>query len=1114
MSSTESARTVFAPPPGPPSSEIVDASLAGGLGLGLSDEQYDNNVTTFYAFGQNAEGGSRARESADGLGDPFNFDPSVNLEDVHRSIIDTEQLNQFPSPGRSPRRQVSGASMRAATIPRGASNQSSGPPPGAPTAPSSMLRRPSLSKHQPLSQQEQKQSTPRQRRQSSASTLSSTSSGPTYRTSVANIEPGNSARGLRRKVSVTANSSLNPPIPQKEYHRTGGFSKVSGDGGARVPMASRSTKSKSLQPPPRQQQNSQGVPHPVLTPEHYRASIAYPPKSPKSPASKLATPIKSNLPSSIASRRISTIPHASGLGARTVSPTDARRLKRMSTINTPPPPVLPFASEAASSKPGSPSMIPRKSVTPASSQGTTPEPNRKSYSSGLSMSSGASTSARTSIGSTLQPKLALNIGGSRLPRPPQLERDDEDIPPVPPLPKNLASPSTTDSSPLNTAKSTGSSYFSPRESSVPNTPLEAFTKPPDSAKKSPIIDYGPPDYDSSITSAKASNSNFAPRKSSLPAESLKDPPKQPENTEEGLFGMDPLDDKTETTHTFRQHWKVDKEVKPVKRETTKVDRETRRKRGMTMGGLLSGTSGGATHTLEPKASSSSLRKKDLIPLHLPPLNLLPLSTPTIARVNALAPASDSDELTPPPKLGNKTPTTPLTASKSSFFSSKRERNDSFEYHRSSSTVNHVPHAEGSPSSISLRARSSASASTGVPATAESRIGRQTASPYVAKSTPTAENEPRNAGDNKHGSRILGMPIHGPRDKSRTRKSQDSARIPVEEIRSSPSSGSSIRRKLSLSWKKSSQSKNSHAATERAEEYQPPPPKYDSMPPPRLPSAATWAGSTSTPSPSKGPQATPGTPNSTRKGSGSGVLLGLHDRTRSDSWGTQGSPKKENKTEDKPPAPPAKSSSSSLLGMSKMLGSKTSLGQLRSRNHTSSHHDPHLDPDDQAAEDEMRKLASKKKTLDQASVEMDELQRRAKPKERLSGQQVLRMGVLNLFERGEIVDHKDIFFTGLADAKKHVGDLKATSLPNFGYDDDRGDYSIVKGDHLAYRYEIVDVLGKGSFGQVVRCIDHKTGGLVAIKIIRNKKRFHQQALVEVNILQRLKEWVSPSGWKHI
>ena len=60
-----------------------------------------------------------------------------------------------------------------------------------------------------------------------------------------------------------------------------------------------------------------------------------------------------------------------------------------------------------------------------------------------------------------------------------------------------------------------------------------------------------------------------------------------------------------------------------------------------------------------------------------------------------------------------------------------------------------------------------------------------------------------------------------------------------------------------------------------------------------------------------------------------------------------------------------------------------------------------------------------------------------------------------------------------------------------------------GDHLVYRYEIMEVLGKGSFGQVVKAIDHKTDQQVAIKIIRNKKRFHHQALVEVKILDALR-----------
>ena len=54
--------------------------------------------------------------------------------------------------------------------------------------------------------------------------------------------------------------------------------------------------------------------------------------------------------------------------------------------------------------------------------------------------------------------------------------------------------------------------------------------------------------------------------------------------------------------------------------------------------------------------------------------------------------------------------------------------------------------------------------------------------------------------------------------------------------------------------------------------------------------------------------------------------------------------------------------------------------------------------------------------------------------------------------------------------------------------------LVMGDYLYYRYEIVDSLGKGSFGQVLKCLDHKTGEHVAVK----KKRFHCLALVKVNI----------------
>ena len=77
--------------------------------------------------------------------------------------------------------------------------------------------------------------------------------------------------------------------------------------------------------------------------------------------------------------------------------------------------------------------------------------------------------------------------------------------------------------------------------------------------------------------------------------------------------------------------------------------------------------------------------------------------------------------------------------------------------------------------------------------------------------------------------------------------------------------------------------------------------------------------------------------------------------------------------------------------------------------------------------------------------------------------------------------------------------------NFGYDDERGDYKVVMKDHIAYRFEVIEFLGKGSFGQAIKCFDHKTQECVAIKLIRNKKRFQHQAGVELKILMHLKKF---------
>src|SRR5207249_2683157 len=147
---------------------------------------------------------------------------------------------------------------------------------------------------------------------------------------------------------------------------------------------SRNLKAKSLQPPPR---TSQGLA--PETPDHTRSASIGQQRSPgKSPGRRTNTPSST--------KRLSVMPaHATGLGARTISPTDARRLKRLSALQNPPPmPVTPPTPQpepidSARSSSQSPSIIPRKSVTPSSSR-TTPDQNRKSYSSGLSVSSNAS----------------------------------------------------------------------------------------------------------------------------------------------------------------------------------------------------------------------------------------------------------------------------------------------------------------------------------------------------------------------------------------------------------------------------------------------------------------------------------------------------------------------------------------------------------------------------------------------------------------------------------------------------------------------------------------------------------------------------------------------------
>ncbi|ORZ11185.1 kinase-like domain-containing protein [Absidia repens] len=134
---------------------------------------------------------------------------------------------------------------------------------------------------------------------------------------------------------------------------------------------------------------------------------------------------------------------------------------------------------------------------------------------------------------------------------------------------------------------------------------------------------------------------------------------------------------------------------------------------------------------------------------------------------------------------------------------------------------------------------------------------------------------------------------------------------------------------------------------------------------------------------------------------------------------------------------------------------------------------------------------------------------------MSPQQGMKLGgyFLTDFEKIEMQKFSSIYFMGQPDCQKrnqHHQQQQQTKKSsdvewNDGYDDERGDYHIILRDHLAYRYEVLSILGKGSFGQVLKCFDHKSGLTVAVKLIRNKKRFYSQAQVEIDILEKLVKW---------
>lgn len=996
-----------------------DSSKTGSMHSGSSSIDTTNNsssrqpsissTNSHLSFGTANASDSIKYENKQSSPERSEFLTPITFDDFHNSIMDEPNLNSFPLPGQgatgsndgkatqitlksnnpwakaSATRSTRSNSIRRQSDLPGTSTESvsTDASMAPPSAPATRARRLS---HAPLP---------------STNSATSNSTTTTSRPPRKSIGPGILPTETRSETTTKRRPSIStrkPSVDNTSHLRL----RTQNTQPTSTNLATRSMKAKSLQPLSRETQQQQGS---LLTPGEANNA--------RSPANRPRTPGKSTTgtattPSSTA-KRMSIVPHATGLGARTISPTDARRMKRMSMMSQAPP--MPSNASAHSSDTSlrprssaqSPSMIPRKSVTPSSSR-TTPDPNRKSISSGISISSSTSYNSMRNSSGSLQPRLSQTFSTSRLPTPkPRLEAfnrpAEEEVPPVPAIPK---------------------------------------------AFESPRMDVG-------ATSPSARKASFASEKLSIASDSNSN--QQAESRRGSEVNL------------------------PVPSNAANDDPTPSAPRFV----------GSKTPDVKGK-QAIGLNRKSLQPLRLPPLNLLPLSTPITSKIDSLkdsSTAEDAGDSTPSRMNPPKTPVTPMTASKASFFFNAEEPESERPLIPRSTTSHVLMNAESS----SHRAPSSSSSILPLDS-------RRLTSPYISSSLSKSGADHSSAADKGNRDTVQSSPhfskLIGPRPQTQSstffsRHDSTGLLSPSLDIDQSASSQRSGVLRHSMSKPQLSSDSTSLAA------------KFDGMPPPRLPPSATWNGLSSL-----APRTSP-TLKSSR--TGSRRQASISSLTNTIDSGKQGARSSDLLSEpsdvsETDGSSNTRSGSSILAPVHKIISNaKASVDSRPSQSPESP-----VDPLEAAADEEMRRLGAKRRDFESAAKALDDLRRRTSPKERVGPAQALKMANLNIFERGEIIDFKDIYFCGTQKAKKRVGDLKLQST-NFGYDDERGDYQIVIGDHLAYRYEVLDVLGKGSFGQVVRCIDHKTGGLVAVKIIRNKKRFHQQALVEVNILQKLRDWVS-------
>ncbi|RCH89317.1 dual specificity protein kinase yak1 [Rhizopus stolonifer] len=90
--------------------------------------------------------------------------------------------------------------------------------------------------------------------------------------------------------------------------------------------------------------------------------------------------------------------------------------------------------------------------------------------------------------------------------------------------------------------------------------------------------------------------------------------------------------------------------------------------------------------------------------------------------------------------------------------------------------------------------------------------------------------------------------------------------------------------------------------------------------------------------------------------------------------------------------------------------------------------------------------------------------------------------------------------------------------NENHDNENFDYILkvneILGEDPNHQYRVIDLLGQGTFGQVVKCERISTGELCSVKVIKNKSAYKTQSCMEIEILKKLNTVMDPEDKHHI